>query len=159
MGDLNLFLLRFWRILVTSTVVFKEYLIRYFFFFSSTTPYGFWFTQLFLSIVSSLAPSVSSLIRYYCFYSVLQYSWLLGKSNSFPCCAVIDLSLPLLTGVALFRQSINQETTFYSGKVFVILGLREGQLITTRLVLSVLDININITDLDTIPTLLCLASC
>jgi hypothetical protein len=31
-----------------------------FFFFSSTTLYEFWFAQLFLSIVSALAPSVSS---------------------------------------------------------------------------------------------------
>jgi hypothetical protein len=31
-----------------------------FFFFSSTTFYEFWLAQLFLSIVSSLAPSVSS---------------------------------------------------------------------------------------------------
>jgi hypothetical protein len=31
-----------------------------FFFFSSTTLYEFWLAQLFLSIVSSLAPSVSS---------------------------------------------------------------------------------------------------
>jgi hypothetical protein len=32
----------------------------FFFFFSSTTLYEFWLAQLFLSIVSSLAPSVSS---------------------------------------------------------------------------------------------------
>jgi hypothetical protein len=32
----------------------------FFFFFSSTTPYEFWLAQLFLSIPSSLAPSVSS---------------------------------------------------------------------------------------------------
>jgi hypothetical protein len=32
----------------------------FFFFFSSTTLYEFWLAQLFLSIISSLAPSVSS---------------------------------------------------------------------------------------------------
>jgi hypothetical protein len=35
-------------------------IIEHFFFFSSTTLYEFWLAELFLSLVSSLAPSVSS---------------------------------------------------------------------------------------------------
>jgi hypothetical protein len=35
-----------------------ELYLFFFFFFSSTTLYEFWLAQLFLSIVSSLAPSV-----------------------------------------------------------------------------------------------------
>jgi hypothetical protein len=38
----------------------QSYYSVYFFFFSSTTLYEFWLAQLFSSIVSSLAPSVSS---------------------------------------------------------------------------------------------------
>jgi hypothetical protein len=72
---------------------------------------------------------------------------------------MIVLSFPVLIGVTLFRQSINQERTFHSGKIVVILGLEQGQLINTRLVLSTMDLNINIVDLDTILTPLCLVAC
>jgi hypothetical protein len=34
--------------------------VNFFFFFTSTTLYEFWLAQLFLSVVSSLAPSVSN---------------------------------------------------------------------------------------------------
>jgi hypothetical protein len=44
-----------WRLLKHSLNMFF-----FFFFFSSTTLYEFWLAELFLSIVSSLAPSVSS---------------------------------------------------------------------------------------------------
>jgi hypothetical protein len=44
----------------TAPTCFGSITVIFFFFFSSTTLYEFWLAQLFLFIVSSLAPSVSS---------------------------------------------------------------------------------------------------
>jgi branched-subunit amino acid transport protein AzlD len=41
----------------------QQYSFFFFFFFSSTTLYEFWLAQLFLSIVSSLAPSVNNTVH------------------------------------------------------------------------------------------------
>jgi hypothetical protein len=61
-GKLNLFVHSFhWHVQnVTISCRSQELLPFLFFFFSSTTLYEFWLAQLFLSIVFSLVPSVSS---------------------------------------------------------------------------------------------------